>query len=192
MWEKFPDYSNVENSWKIINGDEYINLLVSHSIIPASSAIVSNWEVLKNLGGFQYPFCLDESMSIPMGFQSDEGYCHQFLLSSIGSVAVTNKVIGVRGRPSEAYSRSTVWRKDIGQVQFLLMYNVYKADLKGKYSDIVKKKAKEWIFIWPVRRIILNMIKHYNYNPEVIYLYFKSYAVYRLLGHPKGGDRTDF
>ena len=178
MNEKLPDHLGAENTWKIVEGDKYIRMLEREIKYQACSAIVCNWGVLKNMGGYQYPFTLSESITEPMGILADEGFVHHFLLSSIGSVAVTNKVVSVRGQPSDSYSQTEAWRDVVGQALFMLMYNVYKADLTGKYSRAVKKRAKEIIFRWPVERINLKIIKHYRYNPEVIYLMLKSHMYY--------------
>ena len=174
---KLPDYLDAEDSWKIIEGDKYINLLERGISAQAYSAIVCNWEVLKKLGGYQYPFCLDENITKPWGILPDEGFCFQFLLSSAGSVAVTNKVVSICGMPLDSYSKTAAWKNVVGQALFVLMYNVYKADLKGKYSYAAKKRAKEIIFRWPAERINLKLLKHYRFKPEATYLLTKSFLI---------------
>jgi len=139
------------------------------------------------MGGFNYTFIIDEEMSKPMDFMSDESYAFQFLLSSIGNVAVTTKVVSVRGMPVSSsgertnYSKNPQWGRDVGQAHFMSMINVCKAELTGQYSDATKKAAREWLFFFPVRRINLKIIRHYKYDLGVIYLMIKSFIKYKTI-----------
>jgi glycosyltransferase involved in cell wall biosynthesis len=176
-----PSYLQADNDWVLVNGDEYINLLGGDIEYQAYSAIICNWEKLNKMGAYRYPFCLDEEIAAPLGIMPDEGFVFQFLLSSIGSVAVTNKVVSVRGEPPDSYSRSQAWHQVVGQALFMLMFNIYSSNLDGKYAKAIKKRAKYWaVFYFPVERLNLKILKHYKYNYMAVLLMIASY-IYSLL-----------
>lgn len=178
---KLPSNIDAKDKWLILEGKTYINLLGGDKIgYQAWSAIVFNIPIGRSLGALHYPFNIPESLAKDLGIMPDDGFAFQFLLSSIGSVAVTEKVVSVRGMPDNSYSRSAAWSKVVGQAQFIIHYNLYRAKLEGKYAQAMKKRAKEIIFHYPVERINLKIIRHYNYKPEVILLMFLSYALHLI------------
>lgn len=181
MNNSLPTYLDAENDWKIVSGDKYIDLLGGGINYQAYSAIICNWDKLNKMGAYRYPYCLDEEITEPLGILPDEGFAFQFLLSSIGSVAVTNKIVSVRGEPENSYSSSQAWHKVAGQALFMLMFNIYSSDLNGKYAKEVKKRAKYWaIFNYPVERFNIKILKHYKYDYRAVLLMSSSYT-YSLL-----------
>ena len=178
---KLPDDIDAKDQWCILEGNTYINLLGGDKIgHQAWSAIVFNLPVARSLGAFHYPFKLTRSQAEDLGVIAEEGFAFQFLLASIGSVALTEKVVSVRGRPETAFciSRAEDWGKVVGQALFVIYYNLYKADLTGKYATAVKKRAREATLHWPVEKINLKILRHYHYAPDAIWLMCRSYALH--------------
>jgi hypothetical protein len=179
--KSLPSYLDAEKEWKILRGDKYIRLLGGRINFQAYSAVICNWHILKNMGAYRYPYCLDQGITKKLDILPDEGFVFQFLLSSIGSIAITNKIVSVRGQPPHSYSSSTSWQKVAGQALFMLMFNIYSSNLNGKYANVVKNRAKYWlIFYYPVERFNIKILKHYEYSFTAIGLMLASY-LYSLL-----------
>lgn len=176
---KLPKSIDAKDKWCILEGDAYINLLgmdrIGHQ---AWSGIVCNAPAARSLGVFHYPFPMTRSQGEALGIMPDEGFAFQFLLSSIGSVALTEKVVSVRGRPPTSFceSRGEEWARVVGQAMFVIHYSLYKAKLTGKYAAAVKKRARETIFHYPVDRMNWRILRHYHYAPDAIWLMSLSYA----------------
>jgi len=176
-----PDWLEPQEKWHMLPGDKYIKLLGcggKDSIgYQAGSGIISNLELLKKLGAFHYPYNITRSLALSMDILPDEGFAFEFLLASEGSAAITEKVVSVRGRPQDSYSQTQAWGHVVGQAMFIIYYNLYKADLHGKYARAVKRRAREVIFHWPVEKMNLKILKHYNYEYNAIWLMLCSYMV---------------
>ena len=176
---KLPESLNAKNKWQITKGDKYINLLgygrIGHQ---AYSAVVFNRPVGQSLGVYHTPFNISNKEADTLGLIPDEFFSSQFLLASVGDVAITEKVVSVRGRPETSFCNSTPqWKNIVGQAAFMAHYNIYKVKLKGIYADAVKTRAKESIYEYPVEKINLMILKHYNYSKDAIWLMFCSYLV---------------
>lgn len=181
---KLPNWLEPKDQWHILEGDRYIRILgyggkdcIGHQ---AGSALVLNLTVLRSLGGYHYPYNITRTLAEKLDILPDEGFALQFLLSDIGSSAITEKIVSVRGRPKDSYSQSGAWNRVVGQAMFIIYYNLYKARLTGKYSTAVKKRAKETIFHYPVEKINFKILKHYHYAPDAIWLMSLSYIKYLL------------
>jgi glycosyltransferase involved in cell wall biosynthesis len=181
---KLPQKLAAKDQWRILDGATYINLLGEQRMgVQAWSGIVCNLPVARSLGMLHYPYNLDHGLARGLGVFGDDGFSFQFLLSSIGSVAVTEKVVSVRGRPETAFSSATSgfrWDKVMGQALFIIYYNLYKSDLSGKYAQAVKKRAKDMIFEYPVEKINMRILRHYHYAPDAIWLMGVSYLLHLL------------
>ncbi len=175
-----PSSMRNRDTWQILPGDTYINMLgfdrIGHQ---AWSGIVFNLPMARSLGAFHYPFNLSMEEANAFGMIANDSFAFQFLLSSVGSVAITEKVVSVRGRPETAlcniYGKER--RKFMGWDHFIIHYNLYKADLNGKYAQAVKQRARQTIFHIPVKKINLKILKHYNYAIDACYLMLRSYLV---------------
>lgn len=169
------------DAWQILPGDAYINLLGADNIgYQAWSAIVFNLPLSRSMGAFHYPFTLSAAESTNFGEVILDSFAFQFLLSSIGSVAITEKVIGVRGRPETAECNRS-FAKERGKkfkgcgTAFVVYYSLYKADLNGKYAQAVKRRARKTIFHFPIAKINFKILKHFNYAIDACYLMLLSY-----------------
>lgn len=177
---------DAEDKWQILRGDQYINIFgggKGRIGYQAWSALIFDYDVARKMGMFHYPYYGTYEFAEEIGLLAiDEAFAFQFLLSSIGSVAVTNKVVSVRGVPDTSFCQSNKgkWGKVVGMATFFIYYNIYTADLKGKYADAVKQRAKEEIFYYRIKSINVKLLKHYGFAPSAVYLYFKNYLLWRL------------
>jgi len=170
---KIPPQVCVGGEWTVLSGDTYVKIFGMDKIgHQAWSGLVFNTAVARSLGAFHYPFNLSKDEAAKIGLLADEGFAFQYLLSSVGDVALTAKVISVRGRPAQAFcnQNAKVWSSMVGQVLFVLYFNIYKAKLTGRYAKAVRNRAKNAIFHYPAERFNLKIIKHYKYDSEAIFL----------------------
>jgi len=166
------------DTWKILPGDVYINMLGPDCIgYPAWSGIVLNLPMARSMGAFHYPFTLSMEEAKVFGEVAMDSFAFHFLLSSIGSVAITEKVIGVRGQPETAICNVNVKqrKKFMGLTAFVNNYNIYKAGLNGKHAQAVKQRAWKIIPHYPVNKINLKVLKRYNYAIDACYLMLCCY-----------------
>lgn len=170
---------NTGGKWRVIEGDVYMKLFGANGIgFQARSGIVIDVLAARSFEILRYPYNISESLAKELSIMSDDGFSFQFLLSSIGSIAITEKVVGVRGMPSTSYSKALGWDKFEGQALFIIYYNLYRSDMKGKYATKVKQRAKEFIFHFPVEKLNRKILKHFNYSLEVVWLMSLSYLLY--------------
>jgi glycosyltransferase involved in cell wall biosynthesis len=178
-----------KDRWHIIAGDRYIKLLGPHSKrcigYQSYSGMILNLEVFRSLGGgYREPYNIDDRLAKRLGIESDEGFVCQFLLSSVGSVAISEKVVSVRGRPKDSYSQTAEWGKIACQSLFVVYYNLYKANLTGKYATAVKKRAKQSLFEFPVEKMNFKILKYYDYDLAAVFIMSLAYAKRCLLQYP--------
>lgn len=140
--------------------------------------MVFNLAVATSLGVMHYPFNIPGALERAVDILGDEGFALQLLLSSVGSVAVTGTVVSERGMPEESYSRSDQWPRVVNQAMFIIHYNLYRAELRGKYAGAVRQPAKETLFHYPLNTINRKIVRHYRYAPRAILFMGFSYLTY--------------
>lgn len=177
---RLPSSMRNDGTWQILPGDTYANMLGYDRIgLQAWSGIVFNLPMARSMGAFHYPFDLSMKEANAFGMIANDSFSFQFLLSSVGSVAITEKVVSIRGKPETSLCKIS-YMAALGQNTFVVNYNLYKADLNGKYAQAVKKRAREIIFHWPSEKINLKILKHYNYALDAIILMSLSHIKWRL------------
>jgi len=167
-----PDNIKAKDCWEILEGDSFIRLWRSGGM-GWSQAIVLDNQIAHSLGAFDEPFLVSGSLAKKLDLAVDNAFSYVFVLSSVGSVALTGKVVCEIGTPENSYSRSDKkWRKTRAKVKFIIFYNIYKAHLTGKSAMTVKEMAKKQAIQNAVKMNIfdLGIVRHYNFSLEIIYL----------------------
>jgi len=115
---------------------------------------------------------MNRALAQKLNLADDNLFAFVFVLSSMGSVALTGKATCEVGTPESAYSRSDRWKKARAKVKFILFYNIYKANMTGSSALTVKEMAKKQVVEQAVRTNIfdLKIMRHYNFSSEIIYL----------------------
>ena len=172
---KLPDNMKAKNGWEILEGDTFIRLWRSGGM-GWTPSIVLDYQIAHSLGAFDEPFIMNRALAQKLDLADDNVFAFVFVLSSVGSVALTGKVVCEVGTPESAYSRSDRWRKTRAKVKFILFYNIYKANLTGRSAQTVKEMAKKQAVEQAVRANMfdLKIMRHYNFSTEVIYLMILS------------------
>ena len=172
---KLPDNIKAKDSWEILEGETFIRLWRSGGM-GWSPVIVLDNQIAHSLGALDEPFIVNRALAQKLNLADDNVFAFVFVLSSVGSVALTGKVICEVGTPESAYSRFDRWRKTRAKVKFILFYNIYKANLTGRSAQTVKEMAKKQAFEQAVRANMfdLKIMRYYNFSTEVIYLMILS------------------
>lgn len=168
--------------WNLINGGEYISMLGMSGIgHQAWSGLIFNRLAAVKLGTYHPPFSITTQLGKNLNVIPDEFFAFQFLLSSIGNIALTEKVVSIRGNPKSSFvnSRKNEWAKSIGLSSFIIHYNLYSSNLQGKYSKAVKNAAFRTLFHHPLKKVSFRIWKYYNFSPKVILLMIMLY-IYSL------------
>ena len=138
---KMPDTLKFRNGWTLVEGKDFVRSY-RRGGMGWSQAIVLDHEMALSLKAYDEPFVVNEAVSRRLGIAQDDAFSYVFLLSGVGSVALCEKLICEIGTPPESYSRSNrTWKDTKGKVKFVIFYNIYCADLKGRYAPYVKRMA---------------------------------------------------
>ena len=167
-----PDHIKAKDGWKILEGDIFIRLWRSGGL-GWTQVFVLNTQSTQSHGAFDEPFQVNKSLAMKLDLADDNVFGFVFVLASIGSVALTGKVVCEIGTPMNSYSRSDKkWHKTRTKVKFIVFYNIYKAPLPGKSAQAAREMAKKQAVSEALRENIfdLKIIRHYNFSLEIIFL----------------------
>jgi len=141
-----PKHIKAKNGWEILEGDTFIRLWRTGGLGWTQAFVLDN-QIAHSLGAFNEPFLVSGSLAKKLDLADDNVFAFVFVNASIGSVALTGKVVCEIGTPIDSYSRSDKkWRKTRAKVKFIVFYNIYKAPLNGKYAQAVSEMAKKQAF----------------------------------------------
>ena len=182
--------SGIENGWKIFKGDKFIRKWRKGGM-GWTQAFVLNNQIAHSHGAFDDPFRVGGSLAKKLDIADDNLWAFVFILSSTGSVALTKKVVCEVGTPKSSYSRSNLkWKKTRSKVKFIILYNIYKANLKGRYAPAVQKVARKQAFAY-IDKIFSNKImRYYNYSFDILLIMGLALTKKLLKKHRKRLERA--
>ena len=172
MMLTLPDQIPASDSWELLGGDRFIRLWRTGGL-GWTQIIVLDTQMVHALKAFDEPYQVNKSLARKLNLADDNLLGFVFVLSAMGSVALTGKVVCEVGQPADSYSRSSKqWLKTRAKVKFVILYNIYKADLAGKFAATAKATAKQQAYIQAMVENIfdLRVIRHYHFKFEVIWL----------------------
>jgi glycosyltransferase involved in cell wall biosynthesis len=162
--------SDTKNGWRILEGDEFIRMWRRGGIGWTQAFVIDN-QIAHLHSAFEEPFRVSGSTARQLDIADDNLWAFVFVLSSAGSVALTEKVVCKVGTPKNSYSRSNVkWKKTRSKLKFIILYNIYKANLKGKHAHAVQAMAKKQAFEYLDRIFSVKIMQYYNYSFDIILL----------------------
>ena len=101
-------------------------------------------DLARSLDAFEEPFLVNETTARKFDLAADNAFAYVFVLSSVGSVGLSGRVVCEVGTPDDSYPRSDErWSKNSSKVKFVIFYNIYRANLKGEYASDVKQMARK-------------------------------------------------
>jgi glycosyltransferase involved in cell wall biosynthesis len=165
-----PTGSNQSARWRILPGDAFIRLWRKGGM-GWSQAIVLDRHAADAVNAFDEPYLVNASLARRLNIAADNAYSYVFLLSAIGSVALSNKVVCEIGTPRTSYSRSDKkWKNTRSKVKFVVFYNIYKSPIEGKHAQTVREMAKKQAFEYIDKIFSIHIARYYNYSFEILQL----------------------
>ena len=177
--------SGERKGWDILEGDKFIRKWRKGGLGWTQAFLMDN-QIAQSLGAFDDPFRVSGSLAKKLDLADDNLWAFVFILSSSGSVALTNKVVCEVGTPKSSYSRSNLkWKKTRSKVKFIILYNISKARLKGRYAKTVRKVAKKQALEYIDKILSVKIIRYYNYSPEIMLFMGLAFIKKRIKKHRK-------
>lgn len=165
-----PDAITFRDGWSLLEGNDFIRSY-RRGGMDWSQAMVLDHEMALSLGAYDEPFVVNGAISRRLGIAQDDLFSYIFLLSGMGTVGLCEKLVCEIGTPPESYSRSNrKWKNTKGKVKFFIFYNIYRADLKGKYAADVKRMALKQALQYADCIFDFRIAQYYNWRPEIILL----------------------
>lgn len=167
---KLPEDIDAKDSWVVLEGNKFIRLW-RRGGLGWTQAVILDKDLARSLGAFEEPFLVNETIARKFDLAADNAFAYVFVLSSVGSVGLSGKVVCEVGTPEDSYSRSDKrWSKNGSKAKFVIFYNIYRANLKGEYSRDVKEMARKQAFQYIDYIINLKILHYYDYSLEIILL----------------------
>jgi glycosyltransferase involved in cell wall biosynthesis len=165
-----PEAAQFHNGWTLMDGSDFIRLYRRGGMDFSQTAVVDHQMALAQKA-FDDPFSVNGTLSRRLGIAQDDVFSYVFVLSAIGSVGLCRKLVCEIGTPPESYSRSDRgWKYTKGKVKFVVFYNIYRADLKGRFAREVKRMALRQALQYADRVFDVRIVRYYRWRPGILLL----------------------
>ena len=159
-----------ENWHYIKNGGSFIQNNLFKKIHPSRSAVMMRFDKLRELEYKNY--FIDKDSSKSMNIHPDEAFVLICLLASLGSVALSGRIVSIRGEPIGSLSRTVKWSMDGGGKTFAQHFLLYEYFKKINCREGAVAMLQNIINIYPVSNINIDLLR---------YLKFKKFAVILMI-----------
>jgi glycosyltransferase involved in cell wall biosynthesis len=112
-----------DTDWKYLQGSAAVQLIFG-SLPPNKCGVVYRLDKLHELNYLDYFISKEDGER--MSVSPEDAYLPLCLLSSIGDVAFSGRVVAVRGIPAGALSRTSDWQRDVGLKHFIPFYLLHR------------------------------------------------------------------
>jgi len=186
MMDLYTD--ELDNSgWILLEGKYFIANHLYNKLHPSYSSVVMNWETLERYNYLDY--FVDKNILLQnkknINFQPDEGFVCINLLAYDGKVAISGKVVSVRGTPLNSWSRTKFWTKSAGLGLFIPNFLLLRFYKENGFKNGVLLMLRNLVFMHPVRSFNLSILKFLNYEMNAILIMSFSFLYYYLPGFIK-------
>jgi glycosyltransferase involved in cell wall biosynthesis len=145
-------------NWHYVSGPSFIKSYLFGPLHPSRSAVMLRFDKLKEL---QYErFFLDKTAAGKMKIMPDEAFVLICLLASIGKIALSGRVVSVRGLPPESLSRTNSWHKSGGLKMFVPHFLLYRYFKEINCADGVEAMSRNLLLRYPCNSFNLEMIRY--------------------------------
>jgi glycosyltransferase involved in cell wall biosynthesis len=166
----FPEFINFTDGWSLVEGNDFIRLYLKGGI-GWTQAVVIDHPLALSLKAYDEPFIVNELISRQLGMAQDNVFSYIFLLSAVGSIGLCQNLACEIGVPAESYSRSnSYWMETRRRTKFFIFYNLYLADLRGKYAADVKQMALKSALQYVDSIIDARVGQYYHWRPQILFL----------------------
>jgi hypothetical protein len=166
---RIPESIGFRDGWATIEGNNFIRLY-RRGGMGWSQAMVLDHAAALSLGAYDEPFVVNGALSRHLNIAQDDMFAYVFLLSALGRVGLCEKPVCEIGTPPQSYSRSRPWRETKGKVKFIILYNIWRAEIQGAYAADVKRMAIKQALQYTDRILDLRIASYYDWSPAVVLL----------------------
>jgi glycosyltransferase involved in cell wall biosynthesis len=162
-----PSTISFHNGWALMEGKDFV-LSYRRGGMGWSQALVLDHEMASSLKAYDEPFAVHANLSRRLGIAQDDAFSYVYILSCMGSVALCEKIVCEIGTPQRSYSRSSDWKDSRAKVKFIIFYNIYCEDLKGRYAPYVKRMALKQALQYADHILDFRIAKYYNWSFQIV------------------------
>jgi len=137
--------------------------LFQNNLHPSRSAVLLNLDKLKELNYKQ--FVISKETGQRLNTMPDEGFVLIYLLAAIGKIALTGRMVSVRGVPPDSLSRSA-WGG--GQKMFIPYFRLYQHFALTGCRDGVQTMMLNLVMRYPCENIDFKILKYLGYKSTAI------------------------
>ena len=138
-----------------------------HTIHPQRASVMLRFDKLKELNYMEYFYSRETGQRLNLKPDADEAFVAICLLASIGKIALTGRVVSVRGVPPHSLSRSA-WRIGLGQKTFIPYFRLYQHFELTDCQDGVQTMILNLVKRYPCENINFKILKYLGYNRNAI------------------------
>lgn len=152
------------HNWHYVDGSVVMKKdLFQNTLHPSRSAVLMNLDKLKELNYKQY--FISKEIGKKLNTMPDEGFVLICLLAAIGKIALTGRMVSVRGVPPDSLSK-VAWGG--GEKMFIPYFLLYKHFLLTGSKDGVQTMILNLVMRHPCQNINFKMLKYLSYNRSAI------------------------
>lgn len=152
-------------NWHYVDGNILMKkYLFETTLHPSRSAVMLCLDKLKELNYKQY--FISKKTGQRLNTMPDECFVLICLLAAIGKIALTGRMVSVRGVPADSFSRAA-WQGG-GQKMFIPYFLLYKHFSLTGCRDGVRTMIQNLLMRYPCENINFKMLKYLNYNRAAI------------------------
>lgn len=166
---RIPETICFRDGWTTVEGGNFIRLY-RRGGMGWSQAMMIDHAAALSLGAYDEPFVVNGALSRHLGIAQDDMFAYVFLLSALGRVGLCEKPVCEIGTPPQSYSRSNAWRETKGKVKFVILYNIWRADLQGRYASDVKRMVIKQALQYTDHVLDRKIASYYRWSPAIVLL----------------------
>jgi len=152
-------------NWHYVDGNIMMKkYLFETTFHPSRSAVMLCLDKLKELNYKQY--FISKETGQRLNTMPDECFVLICLLAAIGKIALTGRMVSIRGVPADSFSRAA-WQGG-GQKMFIPYFLLYKHFSLTGCRDGVQTMIQNLLMRYPCENINFEMLKYLNYNRAAI------------------------
>lgn len=169
-------FPNLSPKLQRVSGESLINLIFqSIGSGPNKCAVVYDFNKLKELGYLK--FFVERSVCMEFQVKPEDAYLPICLLASCGDASLSGRVVSVRGTPPDRLSGTNEWQRDVGMKHFLPFYLLLKFFQEKSFLAGQMAMQRNIINLIPCEYINVAILKHYDFDIEMVSLMVLSYLV---------------
>jgi glycosyltransferase involved in cell wall biosynthesis len=175
----YPFMDIYYENWHYVNSGKFIknNLFSYNKIHPSRSAVMMRFDKLRELDYKNY--FIDNASAKSMKIQPDEAFVLILLLSSLGSIALSGRIVSVRGEPIGSLSTSSEWGRDSGCRSFAQYFLLYEYFKKINWLEGVDAML-EHLINYQISAINIEMLRYLKFKKLAIIFMATSCSQYYI------------